>query len=125
MIRDYTPAAYARVVLRGDYAAPTALSVDSTLDGWRLDFSGDGYLAGSFPDGITRAEGVPTQATIKVLYRSGTPGDFDGAKVAEVESAPDGTWRVGNLNADLLYDVIARHEGYNDMILSGVRPKVD
>lgn len=125
MVRDYTPAAYSSVTLRQGYTAPKGFSVNSTLDGRMLDLSGEGYLSGSFPDGITRAEGVPTQAAIKVLYRASMDDDFDGAKVAQVQSAPDGTWRVDNLNVDFRYDVIARLEGYNDMILSGVRPKVD
>lgn len=82
---------------------------------------GHGYLAGSFPDGITSVEGVPASATIRVLLR--LPGfPADGEVVAEVQSNPDGTWLVEGLNPYLKYDVICRHEGYNDMILSNVSP---
>lgn len=82
---------------------------------------GHGYLAGSFPDGITSVEGTPSPAIIRVLHRA--PGfPFDGVVVAETTSAPDGTWLVEGLDHTLKYDVICRHEGYNDMILSNVSP---
>lgn len=85
---------------------------------------GAGYLAGSFPDGITSIEGVPGSASIRVMYR--VPGfPPDGVVVAETVSSPDGTWRIDGLNPDLKYDVICRHEGYNDMILSNVSPALD
>ena len=83
---------------------------------------GLGYLGGEFPDGITSVEGTPGQAEIRVLYRpeAGEPGD--GVLVATTMSAPDGTWRIDGLNPDLKYDVVCRHRGYNDMILSNVSP---
>lgn len=82
---------------------------------------GIGYLAGQFPDGITSVEGVPSPAVIRVVLRlPGKPAD--GYVVADVKSAPDGTWLVEGLNPDLKFDVICRHEGYNDMILSNVSP---
>lgn len=83
---------------------------------------GPGYLAGTFPDGITSVLGTPETATIRVIYRpaAGAPGD--GAVVAEVTSAADGTWRVDNLDPALRYDVICRKEGYNDLIWANVSP---
>lgn len=84
--------------------------------------SGHGFLAGSFPDGITMVEGVPNAALIRVLLRSAPGSTSDGVIVAQVESAPDGTWLVEGLNHNLKYDVVCRHEGYNDMILSNVSP---
>lgn len=84
---------------------------------------GPGYLAGEFPGGITTVDGVPTTATIRVIYRplSGAPGD--GAVVAEVQSAPDGTWRVDGLDPTLTFDVVGRKAGYNDVIMAAVRPE--
>lgn len=84
---------------------------------------GNGKLAGAFPDGITTVEGEPTSATVRVLWRTDRMGD--GTLVAEVMSNPDGTWLVEGLDHRLKYDVVCRHEGYNDMILSNVSPVVD
>lgn len=82
----------------------------------------NGRLSGSFPDGITRVDGVPAPATIRVLYRplSGQLGD--GVVVAETVSAEDGTWQVNGLDPLLKYDVICRKDGFNDMILANVSP---
>lgn len=90
----------------------------------RLPPKGAGFLAGEYPSGITTAEGVPTGATVRVLYRpaSGQPGD--GVVVAEVQSAQDGTWRVDGLHPDYRYDVVGRLQGFNDVIMSSVAPKV-
>ena len=83
---------------------------------------GAGYLAGEFPDGITTVGGVPTGATVRILYRpeSGAPGD--GLVVAEVQSAADGTWRVEGLDESLKYDVVGRKADRNDVIMAGVTP---
>ncbi len=86
---------------------------------------GNGYLAGEFPDGITRIDGVPAQATVRVLYRPQSGARGDGVVIAEVQSAPDGTWRVDGLNTALRYDVVCRHADFNDMILANVTPAVD
>lgn len=86
---------------------------------------GAGYLAGEFPDGITTVEGVPVAATVRILYRpeSGEPGD--GTVVAEVKSAPDGTWRVDGLDPSLKFDVVGRKAGHNDVIMANVTPEVE
>lgn len=85
------------------------------------DVSGQGYLAGDLPDGLTQVEGVPTSATIRVhLRRDGLPGD--GMLVAETTSAEGGNWLIPHLNPDMKFDVICRYPGYNDMILSNVSP---
>lgn len=83
---------------------------------------GPGYLAGTFPGGITSVDGVPTTATIRVHYRPAEGAVGDGALVATLQSAPDGSWRVDGLDPNLKFDVICRKEGFNDMILSGVSP---
>lgn len=103
------------------YPPPTDISELERVISNSTYQDGHGYLAGSFPDGITSVEGVPASATIRVLLR--LPGyPADGEVVAEVQSNPDGTWLVEGLNHNLKYDVICRHEGYNDMILSNVSP---
>lgn len=87
------------------------------------DVSGDGYLAGEFPDGITTVDGVPIEATVLVRLRD--PGNpHDGALVAVTESLPDGTWRVDGLNTDLRFDVVGRKNNFNDVIVANVTPEV-
>lgn len=89
-----------------------------------LDVSGIGYLAGEFPEGITTVAGAPVAATVRILLRQ--PGSFhDGRTVAEVQSAPDGTWRVDGLNPALRFDVVGRHSGFNDVIVANVSPAVE
>lgn len=83
----------------------------------------NGFIAGTFPDGITKVEGVPTSALLRVFVRD-PGGPEDGILVAEVESNPDGTWVVSGLDPDYRYDVICRYPGYNDMVLSNVTPVV-
>ena len=46
---------------------------------------GNGYLAGSFPGGITSVDGTPTRATVRVLYRAAEGALGDGHLVAQVE----------------------------------------
>lgn len=87
--------------------------------------AGTGYLAGEFPDGITTVEGVPVAATVRVLLRTESGHVGDGAVIAEVQSAPDGTWRVDGLNTALRYDVVGRKAGHNDVIMANVTPAVD
>lgn len=82
----------------------------------------DGFLAGEFPDGITSVEGVPTACEVRVLLRRQSGQFGDGRVVAITTSAPDGTWIVTGLNPELRYDVVCRHDDYNDMILSNVQP---
>lgn len=86
---------------------------------------GNGYLAGTYPGGITTVDGVPTRATVRILYRPLSGALGDGAVVAEVLSELDGTWRVDNLNPALRYDVVGRKAGFNDVIMANVKPKVD
>lgn len=90
-----------------------------------LPAKGSGYLAGEFPGGITTVDGAPTASTVRVLYRPvpGAPGD--GAVVAEVQSAPDGTWRIDGLDTGLRYDVVGRKDGFNDVIVANVSPVID
>lgn len=84
---------------------------------------GNGYLAGAFPDGITTIDGVPVSATVRVLLRAAPGSRDDGAVVAQVISAPDGTWMVPNLDPTLRYDVVGRLLGKQDVIVSDVAPE--
>ena len=85
--------------------------------------SGAGYLSGSYPDGLVTDDGVPVSADILIRIRSKSL-PLNGLLVAQVKSAPDGTWLVTNLNPDLKYDAIARLDGRNDVIGSNLTPKV-
>lgn len=87
-----------------------------------MPLTGDGYLAGEYPGGTTTVEGVPVSATVRILHRPESGQAGDDALVAQVQSAPDGTWRVEGLRTDLLYDVVGRKEGFNDVIVANVTP---
>ena len=107
-------------------AAPHAVQSAALLiaQGRAVDLppKGAGYLSGVFPDGITRVEGVPASCTVRVLYRPGGDAFGDGLLFKQVQSAVDGTWLVDGLDPSLKYDVVCRHEGYNDSIYSNVTP---
>lgn len=83
---------------------------------------GAGYLAGSLPDGITSVLGVPSSATIRVIYRPAAGALADGVVVAEAQSGLDGTWVVEGLDPALRFDVVCRKEGYNDLVWANVQP---
>lgn len=86
--------------------------------------AGNGYIAGTYPNGLTQVDGVPAAATVRVLHRPLSGGFADGVVVAEVQSEPDGTYLVEGLDPDLRYDVVGRKEGFADVIVSNVAPKV-
>lgn len=104
---------------RASGSVPLRPTIRNTL------YKGNGYLAGEFPGGITTVDGVPVTATVRVLLRTvaGHPGD--GSLVAEVESAPDGTWRVDGLPTGFKYDVVGRKAGFNDVIIANVSPAIE
>ncbi|THG87107.1 hypothetical protein E5198_00920 [Pseudomonas sp. A-1] len=83
--------------------------------------AGTGYLAGDWPDGAATVDGQPVPAQVRVLLRSSDPA-IDGLLVAEVQAAPDGTWRVEGLRPGLRYDVVGRFGGHNDTIMADVTP---
>lgn len=85
---------------------------------------GNGYLAGSFPGGITSVDGTPTRATVRILYRPAEGALGDGHLVAQVESGEDGSWRVEGLDPALSFDIVGRKPGYNDVIVANVRPSL-
>lgn len=90
-----------------------------------LPTTGNGYLSSKFPDAITSVDKVPVSATVRILYRSTTRDIADGVVVAEVQSKPDGTWRVDGLNPNLLYDVVGRIANTNDVIMSQISPATE
>lgn len=81
---------------------------------------GLGYLAGTHPNGLTKLEGEPVSAEVRALWRD---DNGETLLVASTTSEDDGTWMLHGLNPDLKYDVVMRHAGYNDGIVSGVTPK--
>ncbi len=105
--------------------ATLVMKVRPVLIAGRLPARGNGYLAGTYPGGITTVDGVPVKATVRVLYRPASDALGDGAVVAEVQSAVDGTWRVDGLDPSLKFDVVGRKLGFNDVIAANVSPKVD
>ncbi len=86
---------------------------------------GDGYIAGTYPLGLTQVDGAPTKATVRILHRPLSDDFADGVVVAEVESAADGTYLVEGLDPARKYDVVGRKAGFNDVIVANVSPKVD
>jgi len=99
-----------------------SLSISNRMTG--KPQAGNGYLAGSFPDGIASVGGVPTVATIRIHLRAQSGAAGDGMLVAQVDSAPDGSWRVDGLDPALSFDIIGRKEGFNDVIVANVRPSI-
>lgn len=85
---------------------------------------GNGYLAGTYPGGITTIDGAPTVAVVRIHLRAEAGAAGDGMLIAEVESAADGSWRVDGLDPDLSFDIIGRKAGFNDVIVANVRPSL-
>lgn len=85
---------------------------------------GNGYFSGGPPDYVTSVEGVPVACTVRVILRRSSGKVGDGTVIAQVKSGASGAWIVEGLDANEKYDVICRYEGYNDMIISNVSPKV-
>lgn len=85
--------------------------------------SGSGHFAGKLPIGLTTETGVPTKATVRCIVRdNGTWPNFDSIVCKEVESNEDGTWLITGVDETLRYDIIGRKDGYNDVIISNVKP---
>lgn len=88
-----------------------------------LERNGGAYLSGSFPAGVTSVDGVPVSAIVRVQVRD-PGGTADGVFVGEVVSGADGTWLVSGLPSSFTYDVIGRKDGFKDVVVSNVTPKV-
>lgn len=87
----------------------------------KLPEYGYAYLAGDYPTGIVKVDGVPGEADLKAVVRSDDP-QLDGLVVGRTTSQHTGDWRIEGLNPKLRYDVIARHDGYNDVIATDIKP---
>ncbi len=99
-----------------------SLSISNRLTG--KPAGGNGYLAGSFPGGITSIEGTPTAATVRIHLRTAEGKAGDGMLIAQVQSGEDGSWRVDGLDPALSFDIVGRKPGFNDVIVANVRPSL-
>ena len=77
---------------------------------------GHGFLAGAGEDGVTKIEGVPASAEVRIIDRS------SGMLVDSFDSETDGTWRRERLALGREFDVVYRSPDYNDGIVSQVTP---
>lgn len=83
-----------------------------------------GTLAGSYPTSGVTVDGMPAQATVRVMTRPGSGSDTPPKLIAEVETDAFGEWQVTGLNPNEKYDVIFRKSGHNDLIVADVTPQV-
>lgn len=120
-MQAYSPYAYKEVVLRGNYTPNLSATV---LDRRPFDFSGAGYLSGSFPVSLLNQSDNPENATIHAYVKK-TTSIFNNTLAGTTNVSPNGHWVIGNLNKDLVYDVIAEIPGYNGIIISNVSPDPD
>lgn len=111
-------------VFKVEYRNEGLIGFRRNYEEYKLPINGNGFFAGTFPDGITSVKGVPVSADVRVLLRSTIDGYGDGTVVAKTKSATNGTWHIGNLPIGLKYDVVARYAGENDVIMSNVTPAI-
>ena len=102
--------------------AQTIPSKDKVLPFGDISVTGNGFLSSEYPVFITSVEGVPTSCEVRVLLHRSSGQLGDGVVVATTQSGQNGVWMVTGLNPELHYDVVCRHAGYNDMILSNIQP---
>ena len=95
---------------------PLEVPIDPTFKTTRPPRFGTGYMAGTYPDGLTTDGNVPVSAEVIVQWRGPAGHPMDGVVCGRTVSAQDGTWRVDGLNPALTYDVKARMENRNDAI---------
>ena len=84
----------------------------------RARFGGAGYIGGDGPTGLVTFNSAPAAREVEVRHR------LTRTLMATTFSKPDGTYRVGDLDPNDEFDVIARdYTGtYNDVIVSRVKP---
>ncbi|MCW8037949.1 hypothetical protein [Acinetobacter entericus] len=90
-----------------------------------IKLAGNGYLGGDYPDAVTRIKGVPAKTEIMIFLHRKRGEAGDGKLIARIDTEVSGSWRVGNLNPDLRYDVICRQGEYKAEIMSNIQPKVE
>lgn len=71
---------------------------------------------------VTRIRGLTTSADVKITLRKNLGEPYDGALVGYTTSNESGEWEFENLSEEFRYDVTARTETFNDVILSEVTP---
>lgn len=86
-----------------------------------LAYAGDGLIAGIAP-GLLTVDGLPAARTIRVFDR-GPAGDMTalgtGAMVRQLQSAPDGTYTVSNIDRGRKYTVMAvDDEGVHNAVVA-------
>lgn len=91
----------------------------------RYDFAiGEGYLGGDFPDGIVTIDGVPSSADMEIRLKSEDP-ILDNSLVATAKASQAGTWKVPGVSTEQQFNVIAKHEGEQDVYIPGVIAETD
>lgn len=85
-----------------------------------VDVSGDGYLAGELPTGITTVDGAPVQADVRVFYE--VPGTGDWQLVEKVTADTDGTWQVLNVSLAYTFNVVGEYPDYYGVVAYNVEP---
>ena len=118
--------------LTGDYTLniysdePYYIVYETTDTRQELSFAlqGESFLGGQYPDSSIKAEGTPSDADVfvKIKDRSSL---FDGHTVAKLHSDVSGEWKISGLSDDMVFDVVGRKEGFNDVIVSGVTAELD
>lgn len=91
------------------------------LDRRPVEWRGQGYLQGQYPDSIALKGTQPVQATIRAVLRS-NDGPGDGQLIATTTALANGSWKIEGLNHNLTFDIIARLQGCQDVIVPGVKP---
>lgn len=86
---------------------------------------GNGYLCSTFPDYVLTIDGSPAVGNIRVLLRTSPSSEGDGKLISSIQTSTSGEWRVDGLNPEYKYDVVARVDGYNDIVYSNITPLVD
>lgn len=90
--------------------------------GW-IKPKGNGILSGSFPLSLlTEENNVPSDSVIRILYRPEGMEKEDGLLVDSTVCNADGTWQIHGLDENSKFDIVARIPGYNDVLISDVRP---
>ena len=116
---------YTKTLVLG-YALPVItggtpqLGLIKTLDRKPVEWRGQGYLQGQYPDSVALKGTQPVQATIRVVLRS-NDGPGDGQLIATTTAQANGSWKIEGLNPNLSYDIIARLQGSQDVIIPGVK----
>lgn len=83
--------------------------------------NGAGILAGTYPDGLTRLEGVPTEADVFAFARApGAPSN--GVLLAKGRSLPSGEWELRGLPRTGRFNVLAAKYGQRDVVVPDVAP---